>query len=149
MSEQKNTTVPARRLGVYTYEEAESLLGIPEKQLRELVEQIEKKPLRYLDAITLEHVWAAAKPFLVTLKRNDDRPVTREDARIVQEAILNAGGILAMHMAQFRVATREEAEREAMRQTPVPGYTWVAYEMGLEKTVEGLKTVWSDLVKRG
>jgi hypothetical protein len=148
MSEQKNAVVPERRLGVYTYEEAESLLGIPAEELRKLVEQIEKKPLRYLDAITLEHVWAAAKPFLVTLKRNDDRPVTREDARIVQEAILNAGGILAMHMAQFRVATREEAEREAMRQHPVPGYTWVAYEMGLEKTMDGLKTVWSDLVQK-
>jgi hypothetical protein len=148
MSEQKNAVTPERRLGVYTYEEAESLLGIPKEEIRKLADEIEKKPRRYLDAILLEHVWAAAKPFLVTLKRNDGRAVTREDATIVQEAILRAGGTLAMHMAQWRVATLEEAEREAARQPSVPGYTWVAYEMGLEKTKEGLKTVWSEMLQR-
>lgn len=148
MTEKKNVVAPERRLGVYTYEEAESLLGIPKEEIRKLAEEIEKRPSRYLDAITLEHVWAAAKPFLVTLKRIDGHKVTREDATIVQDAILRAGGTLAMHMAQWRVATLEEAEREAARQPAVSGYTWVAYEMGLEKTKEGLKTVWSEMLQR-
>lgn len=148
MSEQKNAVVPERRLGVYTYEEAESLLGIPSEELRRLVEQIEKKPRRYLDAILLEKVWVTAKPFIVTLKRNDGKMVTREDMPMMQDAILAAGGILAMDMAQWRFATLDEAERETKRQTPVPGYTWITMEWGFDKTMEHLKTVWSDLVQR-
>lgn len=148
MSEQKNAVVPERRLGVYTYEEAESLLGISAEQLRNLVEQIEKKPRRYLDAILLEKVWVTAKPFIVTLKRNDGTKMTREHGSIIQNAILAAGGILAMDMAQWRFATLDEAEYEAKRQTPVPDYTWITMELGFEKTMEHLKTVWSDLVQR-
>ena len=148
MSEQKNAVVPERRLGVYTYEEAESLLGIRAEELRKLVEQIERKPRRYLDAILLEKVWVTAKPFIVTLKRNDGQNVTRENAGIIQDAILAAGGILAMDMAQWRFASLDEAERAASLQAPIPEHTWYVMELGFEKTMEHLKTVWSDLVQR-
>ena len=148
MSEQKNAVVPERRLGVYTYEEAESLLGIPVAHIRELVEKIEKKPRRYLDAILLEQVWVMAKPFIVTLKRNDGQKVTRENVGFLQDAILAAGGILAMDMAQWRFASLAEAERAASLQAPIPEHTWYVMELGFEKTMEHLKTVWSDLVQR-
>jgi hypothetical protein len=148
MSEQKNAVVPERRLGVYTYEEAESLLGIPAEELRRLVEKIEKKPRRYLDAILLEKVWVTAKPFIVTLKRNDGQTVTRENVGIIQDAILAAGGILAMDMAQWRFPSLDEAERAASLQAPIPEHTWCVMELGFDKTMEHLKTVWSDLVQR-
>ena len=148
MSEQKNAVVPERRLGVYTYEEAESLLGIPVAHIRELVEKIEKRPCRWLDTILLENIWVTAKPFIVTLKRNDGQKVTRENAGLLQDAILAAGGILAMDMAQWRFASLAEAERAASLQAPIPEHTWYVMELGFEKTMEHLKTVWSDLVQR-
>ena len=148
MSEQKNAVVPERRLGVYTYEEAEALLGIPAEELRRLVEQIERKPRRYLDAILLEKVWVTANPFIVTLKRNDGKNVTRSNVGIIQDAILAAGGILAKDMAQWRFPSLDEAERAASLQAPIPEHTWYAVELGFEKTMEHLKTVWGDLVQR-
>jgi hypothetical protein len=148
MTEQKQAIPPQHRLGVYTHEEAESLLGIPVERIRELVEKIEKRPCRYLDAILLEKIWVTAKPFIVTLKRTDEKKVTREDSHIVQDAILRAGGILAMDMAQWRFATLEEAERAAALQSAIPGYIWMTMELGFDKTMEHLKTVWSDLAAR-
>jgi hypothetical protein len=149
MTEQRNVAAPERRLGVYTYEEAESLLGISSAQIKKLVEQIEKRPRRYLDAILLEKIWVTAKPFIVTMKRNDGKKGAKEDGNVVQDAILKAGGVLAMDMAQWRFATKDEAECAASQATPVAGYTWIVMELGFEKTMEHLKTVWSDLVARG
>lgn len=146
MKEQKSAS---RRLGVYTYEEAESLLDVPAATIRELAERFEKKVPRYLDVILLEKIWVTAKPFIVTLKRNDGKPVTREDGRLVQEAVLQAGGMLAMHMAQWRFATLAEAERAAAQQAPVAGYTWIVMALGLDETLKHLKTVWRDLAEQG
>lgn len=120
-----------KRLGVYTYEETESLLEIPQAEIKRMMSVDGKPPPRYLTAVDIEKVWVQAKPFIVTLKcEGDSRKVGAEDILVIEEAVLQAGGILAVDMLQLRFSTLEEAQQVAQSQPIVPGYTWVAFELG-------------------
>jgi hypothetical protein len=66
--------------------------------------------------------WAHLK---TSLLGNEERVMSEQKHTVARERRLG-------------VYTYEEAEREAKRQAPVPGYTWVVHEMGLEKTMQSL-----------
>ncbi|MHC4887241.1 MAG: hypothetical protein ACYTGH_19350 [Planctomycetota bacterium] len=127
MSEQKKAVATDYRRG-YSYKDVGVLLGIPEEQVGKLANEIMKDPPRFLTAVDIDRVWVKAKPWLVTLKRNDGRmPV---DPGIVQDAILKAGGVRVFDRIQWRFATKEEAERAARQQLVIDGYAWVVVSFG-------------------
>jgi hypothetical protein len=142
MTEEKNTAVTDYRRG-YSYKDVGILLGIPEEQVGQLVNEIMKNPPRFLTAVDIDRVWVTAKPWLVTLKRDDGR-IPVEHHRMVQEAILKAGGIRVFDRIQWRFATKEEAERAARQQPVISGYTWISSRFGTAtpwKTEEKVTTL--------
>ena len=135
MSEQKKAVATDYRRG-YSYKDVGVLLGIPEEQVGKLANEIMKDPPRFLTAVDIDRVWVKAKPWLVTLKRNDFRIrfATKEEAeravRQQQDAILKAGGVRVFDRIQWRFATKEEAERAARQQPVIGDYAWVAVRFG-------------------
>lgn len=129
MRDQQNVTAE-RRLGLYTHQEAASLLRISEQELNRWGNQVFAKIPEYLDANQLTEVWCTAKPFIVTLRRNDGQRLTPEDRPVVEEKLLEAGAVITMTTIQWRFATLAEAELAAKRQTAVPGFSWIALEYG-------------------
>lgn len=128
MSEQKLAIATDYRRG-HSYKDVGILLGIPEEQVGKLANEIMKDPPKFLTAVDIDRVWVKAKPWLVTLKRNDGR-IPVEHHRMLQDAILNAGAIRVADRIQWRFATRAEAEHAALQQPVVDGYTWIATKMG-------------------